>query len=248
MWSSLNIQNHLKACNILNSIKDSAFEYIRNNPFTTEIAVEQFLHKEFRRNNLATCKKHPDLIIAFNESASIPHYNPRESLKRLKQDSLILLDICGKLKQKNSPFSDITWMGYYGREIPEEKMEVWNIVKDARNFCIKFIQDELKEGKFPTGKEIDDIARKIISDAGYKENILHTTGHSIGFHSPHGTQRGLCQKNLKPIIKNFGYTIEPGIYIKGKFGIRSEICFYINNNDELVITSPVQREIVLIEV
>ncbi len=248
MWSQLNISNHLKACNILDSIKDKAFEFIKNNPDTNELEDEQFLLKEFRKNNLTTCKKHPDLIVAFNESASIPHYNPKNSPKKLKQDSLILLDIWGKLKQKNSPFSDITWIAYYGENIPDEINEVWNIIKDARDFCVKFIEDCLKEGKFPTGKEIDDIARKIINDAGYKENILHTTGHSIGFHSPHGTQKGLSQKNLKSIIKNLVYTIEPGIYLKDKFGIRSEICFYINDDNELIITTPIQKEIVLIKV
>jgi len=247
MGSSPIIKNHLAACDILDKIKDSAFEFIKNNPNTDELEVEQFIEKEFKKNNLTTCKKHSDLIVAFNESSSSPHYNPKDSPKKLKEDSLILIDIWGKLKQKNSPFSDITWMGYYGEEIPEEIKEVWNIIKDARDFCIKFIQDELKEGKFPTGKEIDDITMKIISDAGYKENIKHTTGHSIGFHSPHGTQKGLGQKNLKPIIKNLGYTIEPGIYLKDKFGIRSEICFYINDDNKLVITTPVQKEIIQIK-
>ena len=246
MWSQINIKNHLQACNILDSIKDKAFEFIRNNFNTTELEVEQFLQKEFKKNNLTTCTKHPDLIVAFNESASFPHYNPKENPKKLKQDSLILLDIWGRLKQKNYPFSDITWIAYYGKEIPEEIKEVWKIAKDARDFSIKFIQDNLNENKFPTGKEIDDIARKIISDAGYKENILHTTGHSIGFHSPHGTQKGLSQKNLKPIIKNLAYTIEPGIYLKDKFGIRSEICFYIDDNNELIITTPMQKEIIKI--
>lgn len=250
MFSELNIKNHLAACNILDNIKDKAFEFIKNNPNTSELEVEQFLHEEFKINNLTTCTKHQDLIVAFNESSASPHYNPKEKepSKKLKEDSLILLDIWGKLKGKNSPFSDITWIAYFGKEIPEEVKEVWKIAKDARDFTIKFIEDELVEGKFPTGKEVDDISRKIFTDAGYKDNILHTTGHSIGFISPHGIQKGLSQKNQSPIIKNLAYTIEPGIYLKGKFGIRSEICFYINDNNEVVITTPIQKEIIHIKI
>ncbi len=244
MFTEQNIKNHLAACDLLDSIKDNAFDFIKNNPNTNEQEVEQFIQGEFKKNNLTTCKKHPDLIVAFNESAATPHYNPKLAPKKLQPNSLILLDIWAKLKQKNSPFSDITWIAYYGESIPDEIKEVWNIIKDARDFSIKFIQDELKEGRFPTGKEIDDIARKIITDAGYKENILHTTGHSIGFHSPHGTQKGLSQKNLKQIKRNLAYTIEPGIYLKDKFGIRSEICFYIDDNSKVVITTPVQKEII----
>ena len=185
-------------------------------------------------------------MIAFNESSSSPHYFPKKESKNISRDTLIMIDIWARLRQKNAPFSDITWMAYYGNEIPEEIAKVWNIVKDARDFGVKFIVEELKQGRFPTGKEIDDIARKIISEAGYKENILHNTGHSIGLNSPHGTELGITQKNNNSIVKNLAYTIEPGVYIKNKFGVRSEICFYINDEDKLVITTPVQKELIKI--
>lgn len=243
MWSQEKIKNHLIACDLLDKIKDSAFDFIKNHPNTTEYDVQQFILEEFRKNNLSVIRPHTDVIVAFNESAASPHYFPKKDSKKLTPNTLILIDIWARLKERNSPFSDITWMAYYGKEIPDEIKQVWNIVKNARDFSIKFIQDEIKNGNYPTGKEIDDIARKIISDAGYKENILHTTGHSIGLHSPHGKQLGLSQKNPNPIIKNLGYTDEPGIYLKNKFGIRSEIDFYINNN-ELIITAPIQKELI----
>ncbi len=242
MWSSLKIQNHLLACKLLDKIKDSAFEFMGNNPSTTEYQVQKFILQQFKKNNLKPDKDPP--IVAFNENSSIPHYYPKKDSKKLTPNTLILLDIWSRLKKQQAPFSDITWMAYYGEMIPEEILNVWNIIKDARDFSVSFIQSQLKEGKIPAGKEIDDIARKIITDAGYEKNILHTTGHSIGFHSPHGTQKGLSQKNLKPLLKNLAYTIEPGIYIKDKFGIRSEICFYINDSMELIITTPVQKELI----
>ncbi len=124
MWSQLKIKNHLLACELLDKIKDLAFEFIKNNLDITELEVEQFILKEIRKNKLTTCKKYPDLIVAFNEFASFPHYNPHENPKKLKENSLILIDIWGKLNEKNSPFSDITWMGYYGKEIPEEMQQV----------------------------------------------------------------------------------------------------------------------------
>ena len=247
MWSQKNIKNHLAACDLLDNIKDSAFEYIKNHPNTTEYEVQEFIHKEFKKNNLKMIHPHTDVIVGFNESAASPHYFPKkENSKKLSPNTLVLIDIWARLKEKNSPFSDITWMAYYGNEIPEEVKQVWNIVKDARDFTIKFIEEELKKENFPTGKEIDDIARKIISDAGYKENILHTTGHSIGHHSPHGTQKGLSQKNNNPIVKNLGYTIEPGIYLKDKFGVRSEIDCFIDDDNHLIITTPIQKEMIQI--
>lgn len=245
MWQESTINNHKKACVLLDKIKDAAFEFIKNNPNTTEYEVQQYIHKEFKKLGLQISKKHPDMIVAFNESSAIPHYYPlKENSKKLEKDSLILIDLWARLKQKDSPFSDITWIGYYGDNIPEEIIKVWNIIKTARDSCIDFISSELNKGRFPTGKEIDDTASNIIISAGYKENILHRTGHSIGFRSPHGKELGLSQKNNHPIVKNLAYTIEPGIYLKDKFGIRSEIDFYINDNNEVIITTPVQEEII----
>jgi len=246
MWSQIKIKNHLIACELLDKIKDSAFEFIRKNPNTTEYQVQEFILEEFKKNNILAAKPHNFPIVAFNESAASPHYFPKKVSKKLTPNTLVLIDIWARLKQRNAPFSDITWMAYYGKEIPEEIQEVWNIVKDARDFSIKFIEEELKNRRFPKGIEIDNIARKVISDAGYYENIKHTTGHSIGFNSPHGNQKGIGQKNNNRIIKNLGYTIEPGIYLKDKFGVRSEIDFYINDSLEVVITTPVQKELIKI--
>lgn len=245
MWSKSVIQNHLKACELLDKIKDSVFNFIKNNPSISEHEVQGFIYEEFKKNNLIASKPHNQMIVGFNESASSPHYYPKsENPKNLQPNTLILIDIWARLKQRQAPFSDITWIAYYGKEIPEEIQKVWNIVKNARDSCVEFIKTELKKGNFPTGKEIDDAARKIIGDTGYKENILHNTGHSIGFNSPHGTEKGLSQKNPNKIVKNLGYTIEPGIYLKDKFGIRSEIDFYINDALEVIITTPVQKEII----
>lgn len=245
MWSSTKINNHLIACKLIDKIKDSAYDFIKNNPNTTEYEVQQFILEQFKKNNLNAGKAHPDLIVAFIGSSAIPHYFPKkENSRRLSSNTLILIDIWARLEQKQAPFSDITWIGYYGDNIPEEILKVWNIIKEARDSSLSFIQSQINNGKFPTGKEIDDVASKMIIDAGYEKNILHRTGHSIGLYSPHGTYRNINQKNKHPIIKNLGYTIEPGIYLKDNFGIRSEINFYINDNNEVVVTTPIQKEII----
>ena len=98
----------------------------------------------------------------------------------------------------------------------------------------------------PIGKEIDEIGCNLLIKRGYRKNILHRTGHSIGFHSPHGKHGHLSLKNEEPILINMGYTIEPGVYLKGEFGVRSEINFFINEYRQLVLTIPVQRELVRI--
>ncbi|RLC38806.1 hypothetical protein DRH27_01415, partial [Candidatus Falkowbacteria bacterium] len=168
--------------------------------------------------------------------------------RRLILDSLIMIDLWARLKEKNAPYADITWMAYYGRKIPNEIIKVFNIVKLARDKTIKYIINDLIKGNIPTGKEVDKIARIYINDKGYGDFFLHTTGHSLGIEGAHGKEAGIGLKNQKQLIKNLGYTIEPGIYLKNKFGVRSEIDFYINNNNKLVLTSNIQKNITLIKV
>ena len=75
---------------------------------------------------------------------------------------------------------------------------------------------------------------------------MHNTGHSLGMSKAHGRNGRLGHKYNKDLIRNMGYTIEPGIYFKNKFGIRSEIDFYISSNMKLVITTDVQKNILKI--
>ena len=147
------------------------------------------------------------------------------------------------MKKKDAPYSDITWMGYYG-DVPEEVEKVFEVVIKARNSCLNFIKAELKNNKIPSGKEIDEIAKKVIIKNGYEKNIKHRTGHSIGTKSPHGEDKHVNSDNIDCLKNNLGYTIEPGVYLDGKFGVRSEINFYINSEMKLIVTTPMQKEIV----
>ncbi len=96
------------------------------------------------------------------------------------------------------------------------------------------------------GKEIDAVVRNYLHQHGHAERFLHGTGHSLGFVSPHGRRVRINRRGKKPIPINIGYTIEPGIYFKGKFGMRSEINFYIDNNFKIIITTKVQKNIIKI--
>lgn len=90
------------------------------------------------------------------------------------------------------------------------------------------------------------MANNIITKAGYGKNILHRTGHSIGTSSPHGLENNITIKNSQQLLKKVVYTIEPGIYLKNKFGIRSEIDFFIDENMKLVYTTKIQEKIIKI--
>lgn len=243
MWSQEQIEDHTKAAELLNAVKDITFDHIKSHQDISEYEVQQFILKQFEEFGLESDRDPP--IVAFNENSALPHYFPKENSELLKENSLILIDLWAKLNKEGAPFADITWVAYCG-EIPERVQEIFEVVIKSRDYALNFIRSEMETGKMPAGKEVDLAAREIISKSGFEGKFLHGTGHSIGFTSPHGNRSNLNTTGRQPILVNVGYTIEPGIYLKDEFGIRSEIDFYVDDRFKLIITTPIQKEIVKI--
>lgn len=244
-WSEKQTEQHIDAAQILVQIKDGALEFILTHPKTNEWEVKEFILDQYRRHNLKTYPATP--IVAFNESIANPHYSPNKlTPKKLKPNTLIELDIWARLNESGAPFADITWMAFYGKEVPDEVQKVFDIVIEARDRTLIYIRECLELGNLPIGSEADWVARQTIIDAGFGDKFIHSTGHSIGTSSPHGRYAGLRRTNQKELSVNLGYTIEPGIYLPGRFGVRSEIDFYINGARQLIVTTPVQEKLVLV--
>jgi Xaa-Pro dipeptidase len=243
-WTREKIEQHKIAARYLDNIKKNVFQYIKDKRRVTEYEVQQFILKQFKEKKLKTTELVP--IVAFGKNTSYVHYHPSPYSRWLQPDSLILIDIWARLKKPKAPYADITWMAYFGRKIPANTLKIFNIVIKARNKAIEFMKNNLRKRTLPIGKEIDTVARDYIAQMEHGENFLHNTGHSLGILHPHGVDKGLTLKNQKALKINTGYTIEPGIYIKNKFGVRSEIDFYINKKMEMVITTKRQFQIVKI--
>jgi Xaa-Pro aminopeptidase len=244
MWTQQQIQYHKKASKLLIKIKDSALEHISENKNISEYEVRNFILKQFDKYNLITEKDKP--IVAFAENTAFMHYFPKQKSKKLAPETLILIDIWAKLKIKDAPFADITWMAYYGKKFPARMKKVFDTVIKAKNKCLKHIESRLADGIMPTGHDVENVANQVIINSGFGKNILHSTGHSLGTVNDHGTHPGITKKNEERIYKNLGYTIEPGIYLEGKFGVRSEIDFYISSGNKLILTTDSQQEITMI--
>lgn len=243
-WTKQQFDLQKQATDLLIKIKDETFEYIFNNPDLGEYEVQQFLIDKFNRNNLVIDKNSP-LIVGFGPDAAFPHYFPtKETSRKLKPDTLILIDIWSKININEAPFSDMTWMGFYGK-VPNKVSKVYSLVIESRDKGISYIEKQLKLGNLPSGQAVDKVCRDAIDRVGFGLNFIHSTGHSIGFTSPHGIWGGLRKSNHNPLVRNLGYTIEPGIYLKDEFGVRSEINFYINDKYQFVLTTPVQKDLII---
>lgn len=242
------IEKHKIAAKKLELVKNKTFKFIKNNiGKISEYDVHKFLLSEFKKQELISDKKPPIQTVAISKNSSIVHYYPKKrSSKIIEKENLILIDLWARLKENRSPFADITWMAFAGKNIPKEYQKIFKIVIKARNFALDFIKKNLKKRKFPKTRVVDKVVRNYFKKFGLEKNFLHGLGHSLGIKKCHGRYFYFSKKSkaeLKPMIP---FTIEPGLYFENKFGIRSEIDCYVTKNYKLIITTKIQKQIIKI--
>jgi Xaa-Pro aminopeptidase len=245
VWTDEQLQMHTEAATKMQKVILEAFAEIKRRinadiP-TTENDVQQFMMKRYEEEGMNPSP----MIVAVNANAASPHYFPRAGQGApIKRGDLVLIDTVTKVKKPRAPAADLTWMGYVGETVPEEYVKVWNIVFEAQQSALKAIRDAFKAGRTITNTQADDVSRGVITKAGYADEFLHRTGHSIGEegHGNGATIDNLETRDSRRLIPRTAFSIEPGIYLAGKFGVRSEIDVYLTENDAIV-THPHQTEI-----
>ena len=252
------LENHKIAAKKLGLIKNKAFAFIKKNlGKASEYDVQKFILAEFKKEGLVTLwndrkytlkdERNPALIIAVNENSAIPHYSPRKnSTKIIKKNNLVLIDIWARLNEEEAYFADISWVTYSGRTIPQKIRKTFSEVINARNFIVRFIKKSLNSKKFPKTRDVEIATRNYFKKLNLEKYFLHRTGHSLGIHICHGKYFRFDKKSGTRIKPNIPFTVEPGLYFKNRFGIRSEINCYATKDYKLIITTEIQNKIIKI--
>lgn len=172
-----------------------------------------------------------DTIALAGENTSMPHGVPSD--KKVKNGEFVLMDFGAVY---NGYHSDMTRTVCVGT--PDEEMEkIYNIVLTAQEKAIAAAKAGI------SGKELDGIARRHICDAGYGEYFGHSLGHGVGLEIHE--QPNAAPSYEKNLEKGTVITIEPGIYIAGKFGVRIEDFVILTENGCINLTKSAKNIISL---
>src|SRR4051794_27564742 len=240
-------QSHNEASDKLHRVLMEAFaeigRNIRDAKPITEYDIQQFIARRLDEAGMIR----EEGIVAVNANAANPHYFPtKEAATPIKRGDFVLLDIVSKLRKTGAICTDQTWTGFVGDTVPDEYVRIFNIVREARDAATEFVRKNVRDGKRIHGAEVDDVSRGVIKRAGYGEQFTHRTGHSIG-EECHGNGVNIDNfetRDSRFITAGVLFSIEPGIYLEGKFGVRSEIDVYVGDKDIEVTGQPIQTEIV----
>ncbi|HEX5705749.1 MAG TPA: M24 family metallopeptidase [Pyrinomonadaceae bacterium] len=251
VWTPAQKRTHDEAAaKIHRIIMDSFAEIarrVRAGEPVTEYDVQQFMMRRYEEEGLTSDNDPPNVSV--NANSANPHYQPdQRTHSPIRRGDFVLFDVWAKLKQPGAIYADQTWTGYVGETVPEEHARIFRIVREARDAATEFVRTSVRAGRVIRAAQVDDVSRAIIERAGYGEQFTHRTGHSIG-EEVHGNGAhidNLETRDSRRIIAGTGFSIEPGIYLEGRFGVRSEINVYVAARDIEVTGRPVQTEVVAI--
>jgi Xaa-Pro dipeptidase len=174
---------------------------------------------EYNMRSAGSLKPSFETIVASGSRSSLPHATTTSK----KLGSPVMID-WGALYQNYA--SDIT------RTIikSEEEEEILSIVLEAQKKAIETIKPGVK------ASYIDKVARNVIEDYGYGDNFIHSTGHGVGLEIHE--KPSLSARSDEKLKKGMVVTVEPGIYLEGKFGVRIEDMILIKNRAKVLTSHP----------
>jgi Xaa-Pro aminopeptidase len=200
--TSEEIKKVSKACEISSKTLENFCRSFNKNDFKTEQDVANFIEKEFRK---AGAEVAFPTIVAMGKNASIPHHITSNS--KLKK-GFLLIDFGAKFQNY---CADMTRMLYLGTPSKKE-IEQYNLLLKAQEKAI----ENVEENKLFL--ELDQVARNVLGK--FSDYFIHSLGHGIGV-EVHEKPTFSTKDNYK-IKHNHIFTIEPGIYITNKIGLRIE--------------------------
>lgn len=247
VWTDHQLESHQYAAAALRRIVDDAFahvaEAVRKNGALTEYGLQQFILGRIREAGMVTSSAP---IAAVSAHSANPHYGPGPNgSAEIKRDDLILIDLWAKRAEAGSVYADITWTAYAGTRVPAKHREIFELVRKGRDAALEFVRTQVGSGHRPYGYEVDAACRRVIDAAGYGDRFVHRTGHSIGeeVHGNGANIDGLETRDTRQLMPRTCFSIEPGIYLPGEFGIRSELDVYVTEREALVFGLPLQSEL-----
>jgi len=155
-------------------------------------------------------------IVASGPNGANPHHDAGE--RTIAEGDMVVMDFGGLMQGYGSDTTRTVAVG----EPAAQMREVHGIVRAAQEAAFEAVQPGI------ACQEIDRVARRVITDAGYGDEFIHQTGHGIGMttHEPPYMVEG----EERPMVPGMCFSIEPGIYLAGRFGVRIEDIVTVTEN------------------
>ena len=248
VWSEDQLAAHRRTAETLSTLARSALalagERARSRSPITEHDLRDGILAEFARHGLITDS--PPIVAAGAHSADV-HYSPdAERPRAIVDGDVLLVDLWAK--EPGAVYADQTWMATVGEASPRVT-HAWRAALAARDGAIELIRSSVASGNPVRGLDVYRRARSLLDEHGYAAYTLGRVGHSIDQRQLHGAGPNLDaieSRDDRVLLPGTACSVEPGIYIPGAFGLRSEVNLFVGDHDILITPEDYQRDLTIL--
>jgi len=247
VWSEEKYRDHVDAANLLAGIVDDLWNWIgeelEGGKEVNEYQVQQKILDRIDSSGFVTDEPP---IVAVNAHSADPHYFPGpERFSPIKKGDFLLIDLYCRKDKEGAPYADLTKVAVCDATPGTKYKEIFEIVRNAQAEALFLVKQRFQENKPLMGWEVDRVCRNVIDEKGYGKYFIHRTGHNLDreLHGPGANLDDFETREERQILPGTCFTIEPGIYLPGEFGVRLEYDVYVHPDGEVVVNGGEQREI-----
>lgn len=249
VWTPAQRDAHVRIAETVKDVAHAAMrragEAARTATPLHEHELQQWIVDAFVRAGLEAPDHGP--IVAVGANAANPHYEPSAAHPvAIVDGTTLLVDLWAR--EPGVPHADQTWMAAVGAPSARAQ-EVWAAVRDGRDAAIDLLRTRLAAGTPVRGAEADAAARAVIASRGFGPAFLHRTGHSIDARDLHGSGPHLDDletREERVLVPGVGFSIEPGVYLAGEIGMRSEVNAFVDDDALVVTPAEPQRDLLVV--
>lgn len=242
--SGAQLASHDRAAQALHDIVADSWQRIARTcaagQAATEGAVRDGILAAFDERGMVTDH---EPIVAFGAHSADPHYSAAGAGAALAAGQVVQLDLWCKEPAPEAVYADISWVGVASTEPTARQREVFGAVRAARERAVTFLADAAAAGRTVAGSDVDRACRRELADRDLLSAVRHRTGHSIDT-DLHGSGVNLDSFEFpdeRPVTEGACFSVEPGLYFPGEFGMRTEIDVSIRCGRPVASGGPAQE-------
>jgi Xaa-Pro dipeptidase len=245
IWGDAGRTAHYVAVHHVVELRKEALAYVvkqlQSGSPVTEYDVQQRIVRGMSMRGLVGAPP----VVAGGANTADPYYVPSaDKSAAIKRGDLIVISLAAKIDKPEGIYAAQTWCAVADQAVPEPIAKAFETVSLARDQAMALIADRTRKHRAVTGAEVDNVTRAFIKKAGLVDRVMHRTGHSID-NDLQGGGADLDDfevKDSRILTPGTGFTVGPGLYFPGQFGVRAEVSVYLAPSGPEV-TTPAQDEV-----
>jgi Xaa-Pro aminopeptidase len=245
IWGDAGRTAHYVAVHHVVELRKEALAFVvkqlQSGEAVTEYDVQQRIVRGMTMRGLVGA---PPMVAAGVHTADPTFVTAADKAAAIQRGDVLVISIAAKLDKSDGIYAVQTWCAVADAAVPEPVAKAFETASLARDHAMALIGDRARKHRPVTGAEVDDAARGFIKKAGLADRVMHRTGHSID-NDLQGGGADLDDfdvKDARILTPGTGFTIGPGLYLAGQFGVRTEVSVYFAPGGP-EITTPAQDEV-----